>query len=406
MSWPKLRHHREKIAGLFLLAMAISHVAMVLNVAGSLENGYQDFTIFYTAGTMLRSGQASSLYDADAQYRTEKEFAPDVRIRQAALPYIHTPFEALLFVPFTFLGYVPAYALWTALNVALLALNLALLRKNFPEIAALSPVLLGLAAAGFFPIAIGLIQGQDTILVLLSVVLCLVLLKDKRDIWAGSALGLGLFKFHFVAPLALILAFRRPRLLVGFVPIALGLGALSIAMVGFQGVIHYVHYVLNLETTGAGGAIMASDMPNLRGLIDTVSGLRTDTAVSIAITLVCSVALLWATQWRVRKGDDSVLHTFALAIIAAILISYHALPYDLVLLLPAVLVLLAKAVSENARLSGADILLLVLLFLTPLYVLLWLQLNQFAWFGLLLIWLMLRLGRRTSASESILPEPT
>ncbi len=391
---------------MFLLAMAISHAAMALNVAHALQNGYQDFTIFYTAGRMVRSGQASTLYDPDAQYRTEKEFAPDVRIRQAALPYIHTPFEALIFVPFTFLGYVPAYALWTALNVALIILNLVLLRKHFAEIRALSPVLLVLAAAGFFPIAIGLIQGQDTILVLLSVVYSMVLLKDGRDSLAGAALGLGLLKFHFIAPLALILAIRRPRLLVGFVPIGLGFGCLSILIVGLHGVVHYVHYVLSLERTGAGGAIMASDMPNLRGLIDTLMGLRADTVGSMAVTLICSIAVFWATQWRVRKGDESVLRTFALATVAAILISYHALPYDLVLLFPSVVVPLAKAVPENTRLSRADTVLLVLFFLTPLYVLLWLRLNQFAWFGLLLIALLWRLGRPSATNESFLREAT
>jgi len=402
MNWARFGGRKRLVAAVFLFAMATTHATMVLTVLPSLRNGYQDFTIFYTAGKMLRSGQASTLYDPEAQYRTEKEFAPDVRIRQAALPYIHTPFEALLFVPFTFLGYVPAFALWTALNVALIIVNLSLLRKHFPEIRALSFILLMLAAAGFFPIAIGLVQGQDTILVLLSVVLSMVLLKDGRDSWAGAALGLGLFKFHFIGPLALILAIRRPRLLAGFVPIALGLICLSISIVGLGGVFHYIHYVLNLERTGAGGAIMASDMPNLRGLIDTLAGLRTDTTWSIAIALVCSVAVFWATQWRVKRGDESVLHQFALATVAAILISYHALPYDLVLLFPAVLVLLAKALSETRRLSSSDTGLLLLFFLTPLYVLLWLRLNQFAWFGLLLIWLLWRLGRPSPTNESTL----
>ena len=398
MSRISLPQYRGKFATLFLLAMTISHGVMLFKVAPFLKNGYQDFTTFYTAGTMVRSGQGSNLYDLDAQYRTEKKFAPNVPIRQAALPYMHPPFEALLFVPFTFLGYVPAYALWTSLNVALIVLNLVLLRRNFPEIATLSPLLSGLAAAGFFPITIGLIQGQDTILVLLAVVLCLVLLKGKRDVWAGSALGLGLCKFHFAVPLALLLAFRRPRLLLGFVPIALGCGALSIAVVGWKGVVHYVLYVLNLERTGAGGAIPASDMPNLRGLIDTLGGLRTDTATSMAVTLVCSIAVLWATQSRVRRGDESLLHTFSLATIAVILISYHTLPYDLALLFPSLLGLLASAVAENERLSGADTGLLVLFFLTPLYVMLWLQWNQFAWFGLLLIWFMLRIGGRSATS--------
>ena len=151
---------------------------------------------------------------------------------------------------------------------------------------------------------------------------------------------------------------------------------------------------------------MASDMPNLRGLIDTLMGLRADTVGSMAVTLICSIAVFWATQWRVRKGDESVLRTFALATVAAILISYHALPYDLVLLFPSVVVLLAKAVPENTRLSRADTVLLVLFFLTPLYVLLWLRLNQFAWFGLLLIALLWRLGRPSATNESFLREAT
>jgi hypothetical protein len=234
----------------------------------------------------------------------------------------------------------------------------------------------------------------------------MVLLKHGRDGLAGAALGLGLFKFHFIGPLALILAMRRPRLLAGFVPIALGFGCLAIAIVGWGGVFHYVHYVLNLERTGAGGAIMASDMPNLRGLIDTLAGLRTDTAWSIAITLVSSILVFWVTQGRVRRGDESLLHQFALATIAAILVSYHALPYDLVLLFPAALILLGEAISENTRLPAADFGLLVLFFLTPLYVLLWLLLNQFAWFGFLLIWFLFRLSHSASTQESILQKET
>ncbi len=115
---------------------------------------------------------------------------------------------------------------------------------------------------------------------------------------------------------------------------------------------------------------------------------------------------MWTTQRRVRKGDESVLHKFALATIVAILISYHALPYDLVLLFPAALILLGEAISENTRLPAADFGLLVLFFLTPLYVLLWLLLNQFAWFGFLLIWFLFRLSHSASTQKSILQKET
>ena len=406
MEFQARRRRSERVAVLFLLAMTLSHAAMVFKLAPSLRAGYQDFTIFYTAGTMVRTGQASVLYDPVAQYRIEKEFAPDVRIRHAALPYIHSPFEALIFVPFTFFGYVPAYALWSALNLAIHVFSLILLRKHFAEIQVLPPALLGLAAAGFFPIAIGLIQGQDTILVLLSIVLAMVLLKDGRDTAAGAALGLGLFKFHFIGPLALILAMRRPRLLAGFVPIALLLGGVCIGMVGVQGVVHYVRYVLQLESSGAGGAIVASDMPNLRGLIASLSGGRLGTRWIMVLTGVCSIAVFLGSLWRVKKVEESVHRAFALATVAAILVSYHALPYDLVLVFPAVLVLLAKALREDRSVNRADVVLLVLFFLTPFYVLLWLRFSQFTWFGLLLAWLLWRLGRSPVAPESFVAEVT
>ena len=151
---------------------------------------------------------------------------------------------------------------------------------------------------------------------------------------------------------------------------------------------------------------MASDMPNLRGLIDIAIGLRMGTVGATAITLLCSIAVFWVAQAGVRKGNESILNMFALATVAAILISYHALPYDLVLVFPSALVLLAKAISQKRPLSRADVVMLVLFFLTPLYVLLWLRLNQFVWFGLLLLWLLFRLGRPLAANGSLLPEAT
>jgi hypothetical protein len=142
---------KELVTGLFLLAMGISHVVLLFAVMPKLRRGYQDFTIFYTAGRMLRTDQAASLYDLAAQYRTQNEFAPDVPIRHAALPYNHPPFEALLFVPLTFVGYLPAYLIWTALNVIFLRTSVVLIKRHLPQFAQISPVLPILAVVGFFP---------------------------------------------------------------------------------------------------------------------------------------------------------------------------------------------------------------------------------------------------------------
>lgn len=373
--------------------MAISHVAMVFTVLPLLQRGYQDFTIFYAAGKMVRNGQSVSLYDLNAQYRAQKEFAPDVPIRQAALPFNHPPFETLLFVPFTFVGYLPAYVTWTVFNLAMLATTLALLRKHFAEIRSLSPVLLGLSAAGFFPIAMGIIQGQDSILLLFITVLAMVAAAWGRDVPAGSVLALGLFKFHLIGPLALIAATRRPRLLVGFVPVALALASLSVTMVGWHGTLGYMRFVLRLENSGAGGAISAFEMPNLHGLIADMSGTYAGSVWSTIFTLAVSVIVLVAAVWSVVKTGETVQYTFGLATVAALLLGYHTMPYDLSLLLPFALFLFATPGRTGSNTDRADMLLLFLVFLTPLYVFVGLHLNRLGWFALLLLWLFWRLSR-------------
>jgi hypothetical protein len=395
MSWARFGGRKEFVAGIFLFAMAISHVAMVFSVLPRLRRGYQDFTIFYGAGKMVRNGQSASLYNLSAQYRTQNEFAPDVPIRQAALPYNHPPFEALLFVPFTFIGYLPAYGIWTVLNLAILAISLALLRRHFTEIRSVHPVLLGLAAAGFFPIAMGMIQGQDSILLLLLTVLAMVAAAEGRDVSAGAVLALGLFKFHLMVPLVLLVAIKKPRLLVGFVPVALALVGVSVGMVGWHGTLDYVQFVVHLEKIGAGGAIVAVEMPNLHGLIADMTGAYAGSVWTFLLTVAGSVAVLLAAAWTVRKPGHSVSHTFALATVATMLIGYHTMPYDLSLLLPAALFLFVATGQTSTTGDRADMLLLFLLFLTPLYVFLGLHLNRLGWFALLLIWLFWRLTRAT-----------
>jgi len=372
--------------------MAICHAAMVLTVLPSLRRGYQDFTIFYSAGKIVRNGQSASLYDLRVQYRTQNEFAPDVPIRRAALPYNHPPFEALLFVPFTFVGYLPAYGIWAVLNLAMLAISLALLRKHFSDIRSLSPALLGLAVAGFFPIALGIIQGQDSTLLLVITVLAMVAASAGRDVSAGVVLALGLFKFHLIVPLVLIVAMKRPRLLVGFVPVALALGAVSVAMVGWHGVFDYLQFVLRLEKIGAGGAIVAVEMPSLHGLIADMTVGFDSRFWRTLLTVAGSVAIFLAAVWSVRKAGDSVPYTFALATVATMLIGYHTMPYDLSLLLPVALFLFVTTGQTSTTGDRADMLLLFLLFLTPLYVFLGLHLNRLGWFALLLIWLFWRLA--------------
>jgi hypothetical protein len=187
-------------------------------------------------------------------------------------------------------------------------------------------------------------------------------------------------------------------LLLGFAPVAALLGGVSLAMIGWHGAVGYMQLLLRLENTGAGGSIVGSDMPNLRGMISSLAGGHGGTSL-MRITIACSAAVLLIAWWRMGPIRDSVRFPFLLATVATILVSYHTLTYDLSLLLPVTLLLFAAPGAESSRPSQADTVLLVLLYLTPLFEPFWPRVNQFCWPVLVLIWLFWKLGRGRAADS-------
>jgi len=71
---------------LFLAGMLLLHLLLAWNAADLIRKGYPDFTIFYSAGKIVRQGLGAKLYDEQTQYRIQQEFAAGVSIRQGPLP--------------------------------------------------------------------------------------------------------------------------------------------------------------------------------------------------------------------------------------------------------------------------------------------------------------------------------
>jgi hypothetical protein len=381
----------------FLLAMTFCNVVLVLRLVPLLRNGYQDFTIFYTGARLVRTGQGSSLYNPATQYRTQLDFA-HVPIRKGPLPFNHPPFEALLFLPFTWLGYWQAYLVWTALNLSMLAVILTLLRKHFPQFAIVPLPVLVLGLTSFFPVVIGLMQGQDVILLLLLVVLAVICLERGSDVRAGAILAGGLFRPHMIVPLVVLLAIRRWRVLVGFVPVAFLLAATSVAIVGWRGLIGYVQFVLHIEGSRVFGPEAA---PNLRGLIEDFPGVTGSSIWTALFLFVASTFIFLVALRRMRDAQDSIVILSGLATTTAILVSFHTFVYDLSLLLPTALLLLSQTLNaERNKVDTLTAVLAVLLFLSPLYVFLELVVQRFFWFSLVLLWLHLWLSVTPATTEA------
>jgi hypothetical protein len=394
---------------LFLIGMLLIHVLMFWQLRGYVLAGYPDFTIFYTAGKIVRQGMSPQLYNDPLQYRIQLEFASGVHIRKGNLPYNHPPFEALLYVPFTYLPYPAAYILWGLLN-AFLAISVPwLLRPHLPHL----PPLPFYFALSFFPVFISLLQGQDAILLMLLYVFAFLAYKRGAHFAAGCWLALGLFKFHLVLPMVLILLLdRKWKVIYGFAAVGAALVMTSLAMVGWQTALYYPRYIWFLEKTMGRGAIVPSTMPNFRGLLDSVLGWARFPTLTNALTTLVSIFLIFLAvrAWRAKESDNSERENlaFSLSLLVTVLVSYHAFAYDWTLLLPASLLILNHALSlQVSQFKTRRMLLWAtgILFFTPLYLVLWINLihlNLMALVPLFLVAIVARETRRASVADSII----
>jgi hypothetical protein len=358
----------------FVLSLA---VFVGTRFADSLQGA--DFPDFYCAARMLAEGHGHQLYDAEAQRQYQARYAARV-----GTLYIHPPFEAVLYLAVAWLPLRRAYLLWCVLNLAFLAIGLRHCARE-----ALQPwdwsVLLA-ASLTFVPLLLCLQQGQDSLLLLLLVILAFTALRHERGLAAGCWLALGLFKFQIVLPLVLVLLVTQNRkvrtgLGKGFGLVGLALAGLSAAICGRSVFTAYPGFLLHLRAQPFAG-IVPQAMANLRGL--TYFFFRSDQSLWAGEALaILSAAALFITlaSWRHARTEAPALPgakagerfdlAFANTVLFALLVAYHLNPHDLTLLLLPLAVLLRGAFGQTPRLARTQDWvtsgLVGLLFLPPLH---------------------------------------
>jgi hypothetical protein len=382
-------------------AMLASHGLLFWSGWRLARQGYADFTIFYTAGKIVRLGQGHHLYDDALQYQVQQGFASRVRIRKGPLPYNHPAFEALIFVPLTGMDYATAYVVWDLINLGMLGLLPFILRRHVSIMQRGSPLLWFLVLLAFFPVLAALMQGQDVILLFLLYSLAFVAFRKNDDIASGWWLGLCTFKFQLVIPLIVILlCWKRSKAVQSFLVTSAGLAVISVAITGWAEALRYPGYVLHLEKVMGRGSIAPAVMPNLRGLLQGWRTARAFPLATQAIVIALSLGvLLWviaAGRGQEESGREFDLR-FSLATVATVVISYHAFAFDLILLFIPVLLLIGYARETGKLRFGGKMLVrnmalllpVGVVFCTPLYVLLGFRsdhLNLFALAWLLWLW--------------------
>jgi Glycosyltransferase family 87 len=336
------------------LALAIPAILLGLQIpgwigfVGIVRDGHGDFRQLYTAGYMVRSGHAHELYELTAQKRFQDAF---VSHEQIALPFNHLADEALLLAPFSFFGYRTAYCWFLALNLCLLALSYRSLRPYLENLSRVHLWLPALLFITFIPVAAALMQGQDSILLLVLLTASFTALSDEKEVRAGIFAGLGIFKFQLVLPIAcMFLLWRRWRFVGGLSISSVVAVALSWLLVGSGQMKQFLHMLLSMSLRLSTGeqytfGILPNYMPNLRGLLYGIgNGLMSPLQLQ-GLTALSSLLALIAVAKISRKlpAPDA----FLLSITVAAVVSYHLLIHDLSILLLPIAVILNRTVHTE-----------------------------------------------------------
>jgi hypothetical protein len=332
----------KKRLRLYLGGLLVLQVIMCLSFLSSVREGYVDLRSYYTAGYLVRTGDAAHAYDYDTEKRIQSTVVtPNAK---TALLMFAPPFTALLFAPLTLAPFRIAFLIFFAVNLLLLALVILAMR---PQLESLSqrwrpfPALLFLS---FLPVGFTLMMGQISIMLLLLYCLCYIANQKDKPFVAGLLLSLALMKFQIALPAALLfLAWRQWRFFSGFLVGATALTALSAWIIGIGNFLPYLrsllvssHAASTDPSAQADWAIYPYRMPNLYGLFISLSG---GAHWGMTLTILASALLIvWAIFQR---------PSLPLALLTGLLVSYHLYICDLTLLLLPLSLIANQALSET-----------------------------------------------------------
>jgi hypothetical protein len=307
------------VGGLAGLAL----VPVVLSVRGGAA-GVQssDFTVLYTAASLVRHGQLAAVYD-QAKMGPALLQVSDGHI-DPTLPFDYPLADALPLVPLTLLPLQAAFRVWQVLILLLLGAAVFVLNRLYPLGKSAVPFGL-LAVLAAEPTWALLTEGQLGGVLLIGAVAMLA--AASREVAAWGFLGgvwLAFKPQYLPAYLALLWAGRCRRALLAVVAGSVLVGCSALLAGGPSGMMAMVR-----------GMLAGSAWADLRHM-DSWAGLLA-LAVPPRVAMIGGLGLFGATLivlpvLAARRQVD-VLPFAGLAGCLALLGSPHTLPHDLVLLL-------------------------------------------------------------------------
>ena len=313
--------------GLIFLLLSFQFSAYILIWTQLLDDPSlkgMDFISFYTAGKIFDLGLYNQLFDLDIQKQVQWEIvSPDTFSGGVNLSQ-HPPYLAPLLGLVIVDDFVTSYIRWSLVRLIVCAviwysLYSFLRQRGWRKDHA---VLYGLAFILFFPFFLGWLGGQDTVFILLGILMWVLGLLSGQDKKAGA--GLALASLSPLVPFVLSIPMMLSRWKAGmwFVVSMIGLAVYSLLMVGFEGGRQFIDLML-LSSQGEGYGLNQTRMYNLLGML--LRGLPDsfhDAARLTSWIFFALVILVSSWLWRRYRNALKIEH-----IALTVLVSTFALPH-------------------------------------------------------------------------------
>lgn len=334
-----------------LLALALWGLYLWTIVTPSLRdrNGNlkgTDFLHFYTLGSLAREHRGEYLYDIDAQASWAARRVPEA----AGLRYLplYPPQFSLVFTPLAHLSYGWALVVWWMFTTIIYGVCCWAIWRVCPNLRnfGLTVALLCFAYPAFFHL---IAWGQNSALALACFTGGFLLLRSRHKFTAGLVLGCLIFKPQLgLAFAVLFLAIKSWKIIAGAFVSAGAQLASGMVYYGWPPYRAWLRTLANVPTL----------MPSFEPRPYHTHCLRTFWAMlvpwnelSFALYAIsAAIILVWTILiWRSRKPLSL---RYAALLLASVLVSLHLTVYDLVVLVPGILLLADWMMSKTSRTNG------------------------------------------------------
>lgn len=319
---------RRRAAVSVLVAIGLALVIVVATAEGpdAVSGGLGgDYPSFYAAGEILLDDPGldpERFYDPGTQFEAQEPVLPPDS--EGNLYFAYPAFFVAPFVALAAFGFEVSYFLNVVLMLAAVWLALHLLRPC-SRIVRERPVETLAVALTFYPLFRGVTGGQNTALSLLAFAVVWRSLDDGRELPAGIAAGLLLFKPPLALPiLGGLLLSRRYKAVTASVVTAVALYAVGALLTGPSWPAVWLDAVRYLDEVDT--PFNVQNFVSLPGVAEAVFGVDSTAAAVVGFGLAAIVVVVVSLVWLRGERDVDVL--ISITVSGSLLISPHALYYD------------------------------------------------------------------------------